>query len=228
MIETITTLTVLSLIGYLIYKIVNISREDDSENANLKVVGLVFVLAFIIGSAPVLGYGVFRGWILSTGFRDVNQVTLKPQEVKYPEYRIDTIDTNGVLPDASTRKKARALVNPVRPTADSIREGKDLFYNYCEPCHGETGDGQGIMGSVPMLKRKPVDGDDISLGIYLSNFTGFEPQFDISYVQNGSDGDLYYTITNGGEAIMPSYKDALSVEQRWHLINYIKKELSKI
>ncbi len=228
MIETLTTLTIISIIAYLIYQIVRISREDDKEGINFQIMGLLFIVAFIIGFFPVMGYGVFRGWILSSGFKEVNHVTLKPQEVEYPAYRIGTVDNNGVLPDASTRKKARALVNPVRPTPDSISKGSDLFYNYCKACHGEKGGGQGIMGSVPMLKGKPSDGDDKSLQKYLSNFTGSEPQFDINFVQNSTDGDIYYTITNGGEAIMPSYKDALSVEQRWHLINYIKKELIKI
>jgi len=49
----------------------------------------------------------------------------------------------------------------------------------------------------------------------------------MDYVQNKPDGDIYYTITNGGLAVMPSYGDSVPKMKRWDMINYIKHGLGK-
>lgn len=226
MIETLTTLTFLSIVGYLIYTIVRLSKESQGE-FDLRVYGLIFVVAFILGFAPLMGYGVFRAWYLSTGWKEVNHQFPKAQKVAYPDSVADTINDRGLPPDASTRKMARKLKNPIAASSQTIVQGKALFMNYCRPCHGESGEGEGVMGSVPMLRSSAPEGEADSLATYLSNFTGSKPQFDIKYVQNSTEGDIYYTITNGGEAIMPSFKDALYPKDRWKIVHYIKRELSK-
>ena len=43
------------------------------------------------------------------------------------------------------------------------------------------------------------------------------------YTQDQADGQLFFTLTRG-RALMPYYRDALSVEERWHVINYVKNE----
>jgi len=37
-----------------------------------------------------------------------------------------------------------------------------------------------------------------------------------------SDGYLYATIRNGG-VVMPAYADAMSVEERWQVVLYLRK-----
>ncbi len=226
MIETLTTLTFLSIMAYLIYSIVRLSRQAEGK-FDYRVYGLIFVVAFILGFAPVMGYGVFRAWYLSTGWKEVNHPYPKAQEAPYQSSVAGTINDRGLPPDATTRDRSRKLKNPLPATSQAIREGKTLFMNYCKPCHGETGEGEGVMGSVPMLKSKAPEGEAESLAIYLSNFTGFKPQIDMKFVQNSTDGDIYYTITNGGESIMPSFEDALYPKDRWKIVHYIKRELSK-
>jgi len=44
-----------------------------------------------------------------------------------------------------------------------------------------------------------------------------------AYTQDQADGQLFFTLTRG-RAVMPFYRDALSVEERWHVINYVKQE----
>ena len=42
-----------------------------------------------------------------------------------------------------------------------------------------------------------------------------------AYTQDQADGQLFFTITRG-RVTMPYYRDALSAEERWHVINYIR------
>lgn len=173
----------------------------------------------------ILGYGVFTVWYRSTGYLEQNQPSLKPQEAPgYAPMPAVSIMTTGKEPDVTTRNQARRLRNPVAPTGESIGAGKELYITYCSPCHGISGDGRGLMGSVPLLKRAP-DQENRDLARYLSGYLGYTPGVDLNFVQEEPDGELYYTITNGGEAIMPSFRDAMSPEQRWDLINYIKRGL---
>ncbi len=226
MIETLITLTFLSIVGYLIYTIARLSRQAQGK-FDFRVYGLIFGVAFLVAFAPVMGYGVFRAWYLSTGLKEVNHPYPKAQETAYQSSVAGTINDRGLPPDATTRDKARKLKNPLPATSQAIRQGKTLYFNYCKSCHSESGEGEGIMGSVPMLRAKAPEGEAESLAIYLSNFMGFKPQIDIKFVQNSTDGDIYYTITNGGESIMPSFKNALYPDDIWKIVHYIKKELSK-
>ncbi len=182
-------------------------------------VGLIVLVAVLLGA---ISYQYV--WYRTTGFREQNQAAYKPQEVAYPSMVAGIIPVTGTEPIVNTRARAQLLENPFTATAESLAIGEDLYLNYCEPCHGKTGDGKGIMGSVPALSRRPTAENDELAG-YLEGYMSFRPDIDINYVQNATEGELFYTITTGGEAIMPSFQDALDVEERWHLINYIKKVL---
>ena len=103
------------------------------------------------------------------------------------------------------RDSADGVRNPMAPDEVSLARGKFIYKTYCAVCHGETGLGDGPVG------KKYVPPTDL---------TG-------EYVQTKSDGNIYYTITYGGLAIMPYYRDSINAEDRWHLINYIKGVLSE-
>lgn len=54
----------------------------------------------------------------------------------------------------------------------------------------------------------------------------FEPaplDLNKTYTRDQTDGQLFFTLTRGG-GVMPFYRDALSPEERWDVINYIKQE----
>ncbi len=46
------------------------------------------------------------------------------------------------------------------------------------------------------------------------------------YTQDQADGQIFFTLTRGKDA-MPFYRDALSQEERWDVVNYVKKEFGK-
>ncbi|MGH7349439.1 MAG: c-type cytochrome [Candidatus Rokuibacteriota bacterium] len=98
------------------------------------------------------------------------------------------------------RDAAAARRNPVAATADSVREGGELYRIYCTPCHGTTGRGDG-----------PVS-------------TKFVPPADLTNAELHkvrTDG-YWQSYLSAGGAVMPSYAEALSPDERWHVVNYLR------
>jgi len=89
--------------------------------------------------------------------------------------------------------------SPVAPTAESVARGQKLFAIYCTPCHGVGGKGDGTVTPrfipPPDLTSAPVQGK--------------------------SDGHISYYIGYGG-ALMPAYGEALTVAERWDVVNYVR------
>jgi len=97
-------------------------------------------------------------------------------------------------------KDADDLVNPFTTDVKATKKGKKTFTQMCVICHGAKGKGDGIAGAS--LVPKPA------------NFTS-------ENVQSQTDGALFWKITHGN-APMASYKDILTENQRWELVNYIR------
>ena len=95
------------------------------------------------------------------------------------------------------------LSNPL--AAEDTDDGRavEMYDIYCRVCHGVAGAGDGSVG----LKYNPQPMD-----------------LTLPYVQQQSDGQLYYTITHGG-VIMPSYRFAMSSEDRWRIVQYLRTGL---
>ena len=95
--------------------------------------------------------------------------------------------------------EATALVNPIAVEANSIQRGRNLFVNNCASCHGNSGRGDGPISKA--LTPKPAD---------LVVMAPTHPA-----------GDFYWKIQTGRGA-MPAWKDTLSENQIWDVVNYIK------
>ena len=89
--------------------------------------------------------------------------------------------------------------NPVAPDAQSLARGQKLYDIYCTPCHGPAGKGDGLVSPrfIPA------------------------PDLTSAAVQGKPDGHFSYYIGYGG-AIMPAYGEALSVTDRWDIVNHIR------
>ena len=90
--------------------------------------------------------------------------------------------------------------NPFPSDAKSLEAGKAVFTKQCTVCHGPKGKGDGP--AAPGLSPSPGDLSD-----------------PIMWKQ--SDGALHWKITEGRKS-MPSYKNTLADEQRWHVVNYLR------
>jgi copper transport protein len=96
--------------------------------------------------------------------------------------------------------------DPVPPDERSLAIGRDVYTMYCETCHGETGRGDGPTGL--RLVPRPAD-------LRIHTAPGVH-----------TDGELYYWISYGfPNSAMPAWKDVLTEEQRWSVINYARATL---
>ncbi len=92
-------------------------------------------------------------------------------------------------------------VNPVKPTAESIAQGKKYYGYDCAMCHGENGDGKGDVAVDEKLKLKDYR--------------------DPAALQSMSDAELF-TIIKNGKGQMPPEGNRLKAQELWNLVNYIR------
>ena len=162
-----------------------------------------------IGKSPNMPY-----WGLTIGQQGVADVIayLKVTFKGAPETTVAPNSGEGIA-CMQPRKTAQApdefLVksNPIPASAGTIAAGKTLFLKTAQPvacvmCHGEQGDGKGLMGAALVPPPR--------------NFTCGTMMKDIP------DGQLFWIIKNGspGTGMMPFA--SLPDEQVWQLIHYIR------
>lgn len=99
------------------------------------------------------------------------------------------------------------LSSPLEGTAEQLREGRAGYRQFCLPCHGETGEGDGpvmnVDGQFP--RRMPATpAADLTAG------TGPER----------SEGYVWGMIQNG-RGLMPSY-ERIPRDRRWPIVEYVE------
>jgi cbb3-type cytochrome c oxidase subunit III len=89
---------------------------------------------------------------------------------------------------------------PFPVTRDVLERGRDRYSIYCVPCHGPTGDGNGVV-----VQR------------------GFNspPSYHTDRLRQAPVGHFFDVVTNGFGA-MPSYASQIPVSDRWAIIGYIR------
>jgi mono/diheme cytochrome c family protein len=117
----------------------------------------------------------------------------------------DTLPTHG-MPAMSLEMMTVKLKNPLQPSPENIAHGKVLFDNLCAACHGDDGRGDGPVAKAGLLKHVPKN-----------LVTGTAKDL--------PDGYIYAAIRNG-ILLMPAYKDAMSSDERWEVVMYVR-ELEK-
>jgi mono/diheme cytochrome c family protein len=103
----------------------------------------------------------------------------------------------------------RSMRNPLSNTAATLEQGARIYQQDCSACHGPQGEGDGPAGK----QLKPPAANLASL----------------SHMPMGqSDAYLYWTIAEGGQQFgtaMPSFKGALSPNDRWAVVDYLRQGL---
>ncbi|GAB4495569.1 MAG: cytochrome c [Saprospiraceae bacterium] len=99
--------------------------------------------------------------------------------------------------------------NPFPITKEGLEKAKPLYNTYCGICHGEKGDGQGWLVTMPDSKypaqpKNLIADDMIAAG----------------------NGRYYFGIMYG-KNVMGGYSDKLSFEERWQVIHYIRSLQAK-
>jgi len=171
----------------------------------------------VVGTVSIMG---FRGSIATKPplevFPDMDrQAKYKPQAASpfFADGRADRPLPAGVVSRGDLRaddhlylgKQANGNWSVGFPASISIdaqllERGKDRYAIYCQPCHGATGDGNGITKSYGM---------------------GATPTYHDDRLRRMSEGEIYNTIIHG-KGNMLSYADKLSAEDRWAVIAYVR------
>lgn len=100
------------------------------------------------------------------------------------------------------RDVAARRPNPVPTSEASVAIGRERFQTFCVPCHGPEGKG-GITGPVA---AKFIPAPDLT---------------NADLQKQRTDGYWHSYIVAGG-AVMPAYGEALSSQEAWHIVNYLR------
>jgi mono/diheme cytochrome c family protein len=102
---------------------------------------------------------------------------------------------------------ARTFPAQVELSEETMARGKQRFGIYCTPCHGQAGQGDGMV-------HKRAEALAQGGWIQPSNMTQ-------EYLRNMPVGELYNTISNGIRN-MPAYGPQIPPEDRWAIIMYVR------
>lgn len=138
-----------------------------------------------------------------------DQMSHKAQEEEALADPVGSVTINGSQYILNNREDAANIKNPFTASPSVLAKGKASYERFCLVCHGATGQGDGPVG-------KKFEAEIMAP----TSLTG-------EYVQGKPDGDIFFTITKGGQIAMPSYGDLVPENDRWHIITYIKNELKK-
>ncbi|GGF18595.1 c-type cytochrome [Echinicola rosea] len=97
-----------------------------------------------------------------------------------------------------------SIANPIEFNDEVLAEGQQLFMQYCLPCHGAGGEGDGKVGEV-------IGG--------VANLKGG------AYI-NLTEGHIFHVITHG-KGRMGAHGSQISPERRWKIVHYVKQEIQK-
>ena len=93
-----------------------------------------------------------------------------------------------------------ATVFPAPVAAQTMARGRERYEIYCSPCHGRTGQGDGMV--VLRGYRRP-------------------PSFHQDRLRDAPVGHFFDVVTNGFGA-MPDYASQIRADDRWAIIAYVR------
>ena len=100
-----------------------------------------------------------------------------------------------------------SLRNPIATSPEVIEKGKDLYIKFCVQCHGDKGNGDGILIKNEKFPPPPSYLTGVSSGG--------------GSLLELSEGKMFHSITYGRN-LMGSHASQLNAAERWMTIHYIK------
>jgi mono/diheme cytochrome c family protein len=101
-------------------------------------------------------------------------------------------------------EQSNSLKNPIVVNDQILKDGEVLYTIYCKHCHGETGEGDGLVNNA----YKGV-----------SNLTS-------DANKNLTDGHMFHVITYGVRR-MWAHGSQIDQEERWKIIHYVREVIQK-
>ena len=165
----------------------------------------VFILTLLVVAAAggMMGTAVVIRW--NDNMTETPKIVPGERVFKMPQ---------GVVPrggDLVIRKEQREIAakqpNPIKASEASVTIGRERFQTFCVPCHGPEAKG-GTTGPVA------------------TKFIPTPDQTNADLQKQRTDGYWHSYIVAGG-AVMPAYAEALSSEEAWHLVNFLRSVARK-
>lgn len=94
---------------------------------------------------------------------------------------------------------AATLENPLPDSEDVLDDGRVLYSNFCAPCHGGSGAGDGAVGLV---------------------YKGV-PNFSAGRYAEMTEGHVFHVITHGQGRMYP-YASQIAPIDRWKIVSYVQ------
>ena len=113
-----------------------------------------------------------------------------------------SVARNAIIYPDTPEEAGELLSNPFAAVANQekvLKDGKRLYGYICITCHGPHAKGKG------KISDKFPPAPDLTTDLY----------------KNKEDGYIYHRITFGS-AIMPGYGHALSSDERWKVVSYLR------
>jgi mono/diheme cytochrome c family protein len=112
--------------------------------------------------------------------------------------------------ETTTGKKSDGAwvdASPVLVTRELVNRGRERYGIYCAPCHGLSGDGNGVTTKFGMAAVAKLHDERLI---------------------KMSDGEIFNTITYGKNLMYP-YADKLDPKDRWAVVSYVRAlQLSRL
>lgn len=102
---------------------------------------------------------------------------------------------------------ALTLPEQVEANEATMARGKERYGIFCAPCHGDTGDGNGMVHQRAFALKE---------GTWVRPTNINEPK-----IAKKPLGELYHTVANGIRN-MPGYARQIDVEDRWAILLYVR------
>jgi mono/diheme cytochrome c family protein len=141
----------------------------------------------------------------------------------FPDGRAARLDPKGTVAVGELREDdhfyrgkiggvfATTFPEQIKPSPETMARGRERFGIYCSPCHGQTGEGNGMVAKrASALADQGVQGSWVPPTDLTSEHLRFTPV-----------GSLFDSITNGVRN-MPAYGPQIQTEDRWAIIMYVR------
>jgi mono/diheme cytochrome c family protein len=140
-----------------------------------------------------------KGYRVSEFHRDNRTIREEPKGVvAFGEAKTDTAFHTGYGADG---KLVREF--PTETDADKVKRGQERYRIYCTPCHGELGDGKGMITQRGLAVARPV------------------PTYHTQRLRELPVGHFFDVITNGYGVMFPQGA-RITPEDRWAIVAYVR------
>lgn len=94
------------------------------------------------------------------------------------------------------------LKNPIENTPENLTKGENVYKVFCIHCHGEKGDGNGIL-------------------VQLDKYAGV-PSYYSAALKDLPEGKMYHTLYYG-KNMMGSHASQINYNERWQVVRWVQK-----